>query len=433
MDATVTGFKKADFKNKKDIGSSIELTASSRWVLVVMACVLCLPMVWGGFFTSHEQRSQFENRTLAKFPPLSFIKEPKQYFSTLDQYVADHMGFTMGLNRLYRKTVYYLFNESTVKNISVAQDGYVFLTSHSSKEYNLIFEELCQSEVSPAILENYVRNIEKINNVVKQFGHRAIFATAITKPVLYPERLPRDVSDKARKNCQGFLKGNNLLKQLQLEVQKKDIVFHYPFKAFMLSKNEAHFFPKENFHWNGLSAHLFARTFFENIGVSVGSDFDKGKHLVETKADLKIIGFARDIEVWNFPYADFGVAGGYQHKELNYMKQQYSHLFDCSYYEAENPLQKKDAIVFSDSFGGPVARHLATGYKTLTHFNIFQLQDSEQKRFYAQVLGSGKNMDIVFLFHDGGVTTRPTLKNLANTLAGIKPKVIKGDLAKENK
>ncbi len=251
------------------------------------------------------------------------------------------------------------------------------------------------------------------------FGHRTIFATAITKPVLYPEHLPADVSDKAKENCSKFLKENNILKLLQLEAKRKNIFFHYPVEAFMSAKNEAHFYPKENFHWNGLSASLFSKTFFENLGLSVGHRFETGKHLVKTKADLKTIGFDRIMKVWNFPYAEFEVNGGFRHEQLNYMKQQYPRLGDYSYYLTKNPLQNKSAVVLSDSFGGPVARHLATGYKTLTHYNIFELQDSEKKSFYKQIFKSGSGMDIIFLFHDGGIVYRPTLQNLADTLTEL--------------
>ena len=410
----------ADHKNLKP---KIQVSPAARMTLLAMACALVLPLLWGLFFTSSQSRSQFENRTLAGFPSLSLITTPGQYGQGLDLYLKDHMGFTIEVNRWYRKLMFYCFHKSTVENISVGGDGFVFLTAHEADDHNRVFDDLCQGQVSGTLLETHVKSIETICDVIRSFGHRPVFATAITKPVLYPERLPHDVSDRARQKCGDFLKTDNILVQLQTRVEEQGIVFHYPVRAFVAAKNQPHFYPGQNFHWHGLSTHVFARTLFERLGISVGLDFERGKHLVETRADLKMIGFERTIQTWQFPYGAFGVSGGFNHDTIRRIKQSYSHLVDASAYATRHPLQDRDAIVLSDSFGAFASRDLATGYLTLAHFNIFQLQDAEKQRFFTRVFASGQDMDIIFLFHDGGIVYRPTLEDLADVLTHLEPGV----------
>jgi hypothetical protein len=174
------------------------------------------------------------------------------------------------------------------------------------------------------------------------------------------------------------------------------------------------FYPKENFHWKGASTHLFSKTFFQSLNLDVSKyGFSDGATVEETFADLQSIGFKRRIKVWSYPYKSFKVSENQQSK-FGYLRRYYERMYDFSYYTSSNPLQDKDAVLISNSFGAFIARDLAPGYKSLLHINVNNLQRKDQKELFDHLFTLGKNMDFIFLYHDAALAGRNGLVKLSN-------------------
>lgn len=391
--------------------SASNLSFQSRILVLVVAVFLLLPVI-GGLFIDHGDRSRFENRTLAQFPSLSELIAPNRFFAKFDKFTGDHLGFAVFFNRIYAKSSCFAFKRGIVENVSVTQNGFVFLTSHFADSHNDAIEQLCLPAPDPETTRQYYSALRHLDTGINSFGHRMIFGVAITKPVLYPEQLPEDIGPDIKRRCRMFF-SNNIIKTIREKAGEDGIIFHYPFGSFMAHRDIPHFYPKENFHWNGYSAHLFSYTLFKKLGVENGVS-DSGKCLSTTEADLKIMGFERDITVWSYPYDAYCIEGGAGDPRLHYMKKYYSRMNDFSYYETENPLQKKDAILISDSFGKFTAKHLARGYATLRHFNVSHLLEEEKVDFFQHVLTLNRGMDIIFLFFDGTVVNGYSIRTMAD-------------------
>ena len=403
--------------------SVIEINWPTRVVLCLLACFLLLPIVWGYFFTDAEERSRFEKRKLAEFPSLAQFDASGRYFSDVEKYLDDHIGFAIEINRFYSKIESYLFNHSSSNGVSFGQDGFVFLNSHDPSEPDSIFKWFCTPRLSPALTADYIGKIEKVNNAIKAFGHRAIFTVPISKPTLYPEKLPDDIGQELKTWCSEFMQRENILKALQAQAEQRGILFHYPYAEFLAAKNEPHFYPKENFHWRGGGGHLFSKKLFETLGLKIDNRYSEGARLIDTRADLvHLIGFERPIKVWYYPYEIFKLSEN-KAPELDYMLDYYSrmHTAGFSYYTSAAPLQQKDAIMISHSFGAYVSRDLAVGYRSIKHINIAALQDHEMEKFYKHLFSLGENMDIILLFHDANMASDYLLNLLADSIGELKP------------
>lgn len=388
------------------------LSFRARIFMMVIAVFLCLPGIWGLFFTDHAYRSHFENRTLAPFPSLSELMTPNRFFTKFDKFICDHLGFAVFFNHNYAKFSYFAFRRSIVENVSVTQNRFVFLNSHMADRHNDAIEQLCLPAPDPEMTRPYYKALQRLNRKIDALGHRMIFGVAITKPVLYPDQLPKDISPDTKRRCRMFF-DNNSIKTIQEKAEADGIIFHYPFASFRAHRHTPHFYPKENFHWNGCSAHLFSHTLFKKLGMKDGIK-DSGRYLCTMEADLKIMGFTRDIKIWSYPYDAYGINGGVGDKRLDHMKKYYSRMNDFSYYETKNPLQTKNAVLISDSFGQFTAKHLAVGYSTLRHFNVSHLLEGEKVKFFRQVTMLNKGMDIIFLFFDGSVVSGYSIGTMAD-------------------
>jgi len=405
--------KNFDPKVKTEKSELISLSPVSKFLSVFISLMLLIPFIWGLTVTDHQARSKAEKRNLAPFPHFT-LSNTKEYFGGLSTYLRDHIGFGLVINQFYQKTMFNNFDTVGIENISKGSDGFVFLTSHNPTKHNVIFSTLCLHNTDPS---NVVSSAEKLNKMVTGAGHRAIFAVPISKPSLYPEKLPSDVSDIAKGACNSFLKNANFLTKAKVKLAEDKILLHYPVSLFLTHKNDESFYPKTNFHWDGLSAHLFAKSLFTSLGVDKLRlrSFDDGAKLVTKHTDLTSIGFERTTKVWEFPYQTFGISEN-QRNKLNYIKKYYDRAGDVSYYSTKNPLQNKNAVLISNSFGAFTARHLAVGYKSLIHININHLKPSEQKGLFSHLFALDKKMDIIFLFHDDAMAGHNALDKMARNI-----------------
>lgn len=400
------------------------MSFKSRTVLFFLAALLIVPLVWGRVLTDESKRSRFEKRSLAILPEINNNVSIKEYFSRLDNYLQDHVGFAVPINRYYRKVIFMLFNESRVKNISIGKDGYVFLTSHNPNQKNTVFKDICDDKIGDDFINQQLDRITSISRIITSFGHRAIFTVPISKPTLYPEKLPKDVTTNVLQNCKKFSHDNPLI-VLRNRALSENVIFHYPYEDFQKLKTKKSFYPKENFHWNGFSPHYFSKLLFEKLRVTVPEEYDSGSFLGEDLADLKSLGFERKIQVWKYPYKHFNLVNS-PHEKRDIIKPYYERIRDCSYYTNDNSLMDRYAILISNSFGAFTAKHLSVGYKTLLHININHLKKDEMVDFFDFLLNRKTKYDIIFLFHDAAMLKENNFENIQismNQIAKVKPEV----------
>lgn len=423
---------KADLFQKNINKTNVTLSWVSRLFLIVIALILLIPLVWGICFQDSTSRRNYENRNLNEFPEIQGLLHVKQFFTDIDHYLKDHIAFFITINQSYRKGAFYLFKESPIKNVSVSQEEFVFLNSHSTIHHNTVFESLCIPRTSSEKVDAYLTDLKVLDSAVRSFGHRMIFAVGPSKPSIYADKLPKDLDDTIRSNCLRYMQQENILTILERKAGESGVIFHYPQQRFINARNDQSFYPKENFHWNGKSAHLFSKTLFKKLGVEVGSGFEVGGLIVQANADLGMLGFDRPIQVWDYPYQEYQLKRESYGQMFEALRPHYERLVDYSHYSCGAPLQDKHAIILSNSFGTPLAKHLAIGYNSLKQINISHLQEHEKDRFYQKMLYSGEGMDIIFVFHDGAVAHGADLKTLANDFEKLSRKKSKGNKSSHN-
>ncbi len=423
---------KTNLSQKNVRKANVVLSWASKLCLIAIALILLTPLIRGLYFQDSTSRRNYENRNLNKFPEIQGLLHVKQFFTDLDHFLKDHIAFFITINQCYRKGSFYLFNESPVKNVSVTLDGFVFLNSHNASLHNTVFDRLCRPRTSPEKVDAYLKDLKILDRVIRSFGHRMIFAVAPSKPSIYADKLPKDLNEKTRSNCLRYMQEENILTLLAKKADEIGIIFHYPQQAFIDARNDQNFYPKENFHWNGKSPHLFSKTLFERLGIEVGFGFEIGSQIVQATADLGMLGFERPIQVWDYPYQKYQLKRESSGPMLEALRPYYERLSEYSQYSCGAPLQNKNAIILSNSFGASLAKHLAIGYKTLKHINIFQLQEHEKDRFYQKMLYSGEGMDVIFVLHDDAVAYGETLKSLATVFDKLSRQKQEGDSNNHN-
>jgi hypothetical protein len=393
----------------------VSLTFSSKLILLFLAVILSIPVV-AGFFTNHEERSSWENRPLTQFPQWHEWKDAALFFNEIDRFSSDHIGFALPLNRLYRKFRYYIFSDSPIKSITVGSSGFVYLNSHNPQKSYTVFESLCIHGDDANRLQKRVDVLGKIFFELESRGYKPSVGIPVSKPVLYPDNLSSQVPHRHRDACTTYRHRDNIPKRLGEIYSSTKKIIYYPLDDFYNLRNQEAFFPKENFHWNGKSSHVFARDFLSLLDLAPDEDFSKGSVLRSTKADLKrMMGFSRNIYTWHYPYARYKIIKT-KIQELAWIKNYYKRASDYSQFETGEPISKRRALVISNSFGAGIARHLAAGFQSLLHVNIGHLQDDEYRAFFADFIDTLQPTDIIFIFHDDEFVSGGYLNKISQAL-----------------
>ncbi|MEM9302589.1 MAG: hypothetical protein AAGE01_10785 [Pseudomonadota bacterium] len=391
--------------------SAARLASNARILIACCALLLAIPAIVGFFFTDHEARGRWEKRDLAAIPA---VADESPYFEGVSAFVDDHIGLAVPLNQLYRRLLFFGFRDSPIDRVTVGADGFAFLNSHDDTRQYQNFDLLCFDGQDNALVADRVALLARLYDLFASRGYDVSIGVAISKPVLYPEKLPGNLPQRYLEACPNYRETANVPVQVRDALLASGRTIHYPLEQFVEARNEDHFFPKNNFHWNGRSAHLFARSLFEARQFGVPEDFSAGARLISVRADMKYLGFDRNATVWRFPYRGFGVTQ--QFREPEFIREHFPGARDYSFFETENPMTERRALVLSNSFGRYLAPHLAPAYRSLAQANLNHLRPREMRRFFDEFPPKIGATDIILLIHDRALIDRWSLDDMIRAL-----------------
>lgn len=378
---------------------------SALVVTLLLAALLAIPGV-GTVFSNAAERSKWENRPLAELPKLSEFSVVSGFFKQIDDYLNDHFGFALDLNRAHRRFVFYVFGDSPASQITVGKDGYIFLNGSAGRGAQ--FDRLrtvCVEYASGASANSVVDEWTEILSFFEERFPRVTMLIPPSKPVLYPDKLPLSVPREIREACSQYRTNNNPAQQLALWGQGRATNVLNLYDAFYRARFEGNFYPKENFHSSGASNHLMAHLAFAHLGLVTDARFAASRIDYTTTWDLKqFFGFPRPVVMPVFDYLGFGIK--VRRGQPESVREWFEHARDFGTYLTDRPLSQRSALVISDSYGYRGAKHLAPGFKSVVWVNTNSLQAHEVAGFFGEFVRNMKPDDLIFLFHEGSLPRR---------------------------
>ncbi len=148
--------------------------------LVILLCLI--PSVSMFILPESEVRA---NQALAPFPRLISASGSlnTNYFTDLQDYVADHFGFRQELITCNSFLLSELFNTSNTDEVILGSDGWLFYASESDDFLNIATiteEDAANAAISLRLIQEYVQNN----------GAEFIFTIAPNKSSIYPQYMP---------------------------------------------------------------------------------------------------------------------------------------------------------------------------------------------------------------------------------------------------
>lgn len=372
-----------------------QMSKGARMSIVVFAALLALPLILSPF-VDRERRAAWEKRPLISLDDIEAQVGKEDFFSTVARFIDDSLYGALRVNRYYRQLQFYGFGDAPVSNVVVTPDGMVFLTSHNRTHPRASLRSFCAPRDDK--IEALSDGLRSFTAAMASRDINVTMAVVPSKFSVYTDRLPQTLSPALREACLSHAADETFAAQ-QLANQQEGYRFVYPLSDFDEHRDEPHFYPPENFHANSRANFVFAEAFLRDIGI-VNHIPGVEERLADTKADLGMLGFSREIKAFRYRYAQ----GLTRYREPpSWLQKVYPGIRQYDLYTVKRPLSERRALLLANSFGAYMAGHIAAGFTSLTHINMNQLRRNEIGEFFEASLRETRATDVIVLVHDAAL------------------------------
>jgi len=163
-------------------------TRHGRKVLVLMFLVAVWVPVAVMLVTPQSYVSETENRTLAS-PPEFDADKPHRFVSDFEAYFNDHFGFREKLIRLFRVLQVKVFRVSQAANVIFGKDGWLFQAGREQ-----VADIRNNWPFNQSALKEWEQVMSRKHETLEAKGIAYLFVVAPNKHLIYPEKLPPELS-----------------------------------------------------------------------------------------------------------------------------------------------------------------------------------------------------------------------------------------------
>ncbi|MCQ4167375.1 hypothetical protein [Tahibacter harae] len=226
------------------------ITTRARILTSLLAVLLLLPVA-GIRLQDPIQLRFFHSRTLNELPQAdSFAANPVEYFRQARGWLADRIYPIVQASMLHKKIQYYVLHTPPQRRVTLGDGGYIFLNGGSDSSLNETFETTCIGSHQEALATQLVDALRAIGEFARQRGMALDIVIVPTSGTLYGDHLPASVPRKYREACAARATGDSPLLRF---TPPPGVIFSFPFPAMREARDVPGFFPKGNWHAQGMS------------------------------------------------------------------------------------------------------------------------------------------------------------------------------------
>jgi hypothetical protein len=360
-----------------------------------------------------------ENRQLAAIPaPIKDLNSALNWTAQMDVYLKDHFGLRQTMVAWNNQIRYFGLGESASPQLTVGKEYIFFFNSHEAAHPYRMLNFLCGKDVEPEVVDELAARVSGFLLQARQINPNTSIGFVPTKPVLYTEYLPDWMQAECQQKAHTLPAFLQTIAQLNMtDARQAELLasIYYPWAAMQKLKSSVPLYPKEDFHWHGRGAQVFAQDIAESqwqlpalrhfnfYRETVSSDMQRFMPGVELKPT---------IESPDYASAQITACLGPQcFPELVSATK----LSDVSRYrlipagvnsKVDKQIAGKKLLIISDSFGNGVAGYFSAYFDEVWHISINNSgQLSKQEMLDLQASFESYAADkVLYLLHDYSLT-----------------------------
>ena len=383
-----------------------ELNLQRMIFIIVISLFLCAPVL-SQLIAKNNDNALDENRALASLPALPrSLQEAFKFPAATEVYLNDHFGFRKTLVEWNNKARFYLLHETNSSQITLGDDGFIFLNSHAADQPLLMINFLCGKGVSQQIKSDLAKQVTSFVKNASQINQDSLLVFVPTKPILYQDKLPGWI----RKQCAPYENTlSSIMGQLDRNLHNKIV---YPIDFMMDLKRRTSVYPKENFHWDGSGPRPIAEQISNRyFHVQKSSTLTMHEEIKASDLQRFLPGITLNVQLQMPAYGDSEVnacAGGKCFPEFGEIAEK---LGDLSRFKRNHQRGPK-LLLISDSFGSAIAGYFIESFGEVWHIsinNINSLSPIETAKLRSEIYKKYQPDSVLYIFHDFSIACFSTV------------------------
>jgi hypothetical protein len=310
------------------------------------------------------------------------VPDPVKYLTQARQWLGDRVYPIIPVSNFYKRLLFYVLATPPQHTIIMGADGLIFLSGVDNDHLNSIFEGVCVDTANPETADAFARSLSSLASYSVEQALPIDVIVVPTLETLYGDRLPPSVPSKYRSACAERAAGNSLLAGMHAP---PPVHYVFPFASMHAARDDPAFFPKGNWHPDGLSLKVVRDAYLRSLGV----ELPRNEVLIRTEAPSELLKTS-NIH-WPLPVYRITNADVINDEETNAALQAaIGNLFppprpNTHAFRNRQAGSTETVLLLSDSFGDLAAPVLASGFHRLVHVNTNYMKGHSLVELLARV------------------------------------------------
>ncbi|GMG81154.1 hypothetical protein LNKW23_03660 [Paralimibaculum aggregatum] len=372
---------------------------------LAVAALLALPLGWGLAHDDRGARSLFLGRPLAALPgAATWAGDPHGALRGAAAFLEDRMAGPVPATRALARLRYHGLGDPG--SDAVIRNGALLFNAASDaggRLVHVILRRACgRPDDGGPWLAPLIANSRALAAALAGPGRRVSFLAVPGKPVVYADRLPAAVAPDLRAACLSTRAAPELFAWVEA-LTAAGIVARYPLRRFEAMRDRPHFYPPENFHTEGMAAHLAAWDLLEALKPGHPPAGSVPFAAETRRSDLTpLIGFSLEVAMAE---PDYGPATPRRaHAEEKRLAELLLPEIPrgrwLRVWRNPAPGATGRAVVFGNSFALYVPQHLAPGFREVIAVPNNALLGPDLARVIRPLIAEVQPQEVIFLMND---------------------------------
>jgi hypothetical protein len=351
---------------------AVLISLPAKLIASLISIIFSLPFILIGLQNNKELET-FHNRILRGIPVSSFTTDPVKYFQDIKAWAADRIYPIIQTSTICKKILFYVLHSPPQQRVTIGSHGYIFLNGVSDESVFGLFTSSCIDPHTKAAADKLKEALEIFSKWTQLTGIRFDVVIVPTLPSIYADNLTSSVTEDIKNSCLELARGHTPLVML---AKKSDGHFNYPLLEMNAARDDEAFYPKANYHPDGLSLKIVRDAYLsaQHLAIPENEQTNLDTSPSEILLLYKII---KNFPIYRIQNIDVIPDSKLQLEIIEKSK----HLFDKTAisafaFSSPNAPNKETVFMISDSFGNLASKIFAGAFRHLLHITTNAMPNS---------------------------------------------------------
>eukprot|EP01037_Dinobryon_pediforme_P012770 gene12770-12867_t len=246
-------------------GLPMTISLRARLILLLISVLLFIPI----FGITIERKSELENfhqRVLPDWPKSGdFLSDPTQYFADAKSWLSFRVWPIIDVSIFQKTFLLSALGTPPQRRVTLADGGFVFLNGTDDGHVNNILSNVCVRAHNEELTNAFAAALPRVAAYSKAIGIPIDVEVYPTPETLYGDHLPLSVPLAYREACGARAVGNSPLMRI---ASPEGLNYVFPFAEMHAARDDEAFYPKANWHPDGLSLKVGREAYLARLGLA---------------------------------------------------------------------------------------------------------------------------------------------------------------------